>query len=50
MNELLVKPKVTTGVENERTADPSPEAWLCLPPSIPGLFCPAGDMGAAFRY
>ncbi|MCX5854487.1 MAG: hypothetical protein NTZ24_07950 [Deltaproteobacteria bacterium] len=27
MNELLVKSKVTTGVENERTAYPSPEAW-----------------------
>ncbi|MCX5855864.1 MAG: hypothetical protein NTZ24_15065 [Deltaproteobacteria bacterium] len=27
MNELLVKSKVTTGVENERTADLSPEAW-----------------------
>jgi hypothetical protein len=27
MNELLVKSKVTTGVENERTTDPSPEAW-----------------------
>jgi len=26
MKELLVKSKVTTGVENERPADPSPEA------------------------
>ncbi|MCX5855818.1 MAG: hypothetical protein NTZ24_14815 [Deltaproteobacteria bacterium] len=27
MNELLVNSQVTIGVENERTADPSPEAW-----------------------
>jgi hypothetical protein len=44
----LVKSKVTTGVENERTADPSPEAWQAFRHQLRDCFARWERHGSSF--
>ncbi|MEI8173547.1 MAG: hypothetical protein WCH07_08705 [Deltaproteobacteria bacterium] len=44
----MVKSKVTTGVENERTADPSTEAWKAFHHQFRDCFARRETLGAAF--
>jgi hypothetical protein len=50
MNELLVKSKATTNVENERTADPSPEAWQAFHHQFQDCFVRRETWAQFFAY